>query len=129
MRRKLRFTMATITKASVLSKAREMALSQLSIGGDEMYQTGTGAFDFLVDVEMEGKTFEVPITVKVTAHDYQGTASRPAYDMFQAHEDYKAEVAAREDKARARAEKKEADAKAREAKRAARLSKSKASEG
>ena len=118
--------MATIAKSAIQAKAREMALEKFGISvSPDAYQTDVGSFDVLVPVEIEDKSFEVAVTIKATAHDYLGTDSRPPYDMFEAHEEFKAVMADRAAKAKAREEKKAADAKARAEKAAARAAKSK----
>ena len=114
-----------MTKSAILSAARTAALEMFGIpSSEDAYQTGTGSFDVLVTVDTPDGPVEVPVTLKAQAHDVIGDKARAAdYDMFQAHEDYKAEAAQREAKAKAVAEKKAKAQADREAAIAARAAK------
>ena len=94
--RKGDFTMA-MTSAQIMTKAKEMLYSKFSpeVWEQAIGKTGPDARDFLIEVPIDesGKTQEVFVTVKLTAHKCVQTEKTDAYDGFQAVKDYEDECA------------------------------------
>lgn len=107
--------MSKTTSTYFMATAKKMVLEDLLGGANfidaSIGKTGPDSYDFLIEVpnptDESADLQEVYVTVKLTAHKYFGTESREAYNGFQAVQDYKEEVEAKEQAARIKKEEKE----------------------